>query len=198
MMVRAEKWRMSAIILTASSVFTFIEQCRPAAPDFPFQVRPILSKNCFSCHGPDEAHRQADLRLDERAAAIEAGAIVPGDPDASEVVRRITSHDAEEQMPPAKTGRQLSSAEIEAIRAWIAAGAKYSKHWSYEPPERPPLPSVSRAEWCRNPIDYFVLAQLDQAGMTPEPEADRYRLIRRSSLDLTGLPPTIEEVDEFV
>ena len=114
------------------------------------------------------------------------------------MIRRITSEDADERMPPAKTGRKLTAAEIETIRAWIAGGAKYSKHWSYEPPQRPPLPNVSRPDWCRNAIDYFVLAQLDQAGLAPEPEADRYRLIRRLSLDLTGLPPTIEEVDAFV
>src|SRR5205814_1968799 len=119
MMVRAERGRNTAIILTAASIFTFAERCQSAAPDFRFEVRPILSKNCFSCHGPDEAHRQADLRLDERTAAIETGAIVPGNAEESEVVRRMTSQDPEERMPPVKSGRKLTGAEIVAIRAWI-------------------------------------------------------------------------------
>jgi hypothetical protein len=169
-----------------------------AGPDFRFEIRPILSKNCFACHGPDESHRQADLRLDERDVAVDFGAIVPGAPDDSELVRRITSDVAEEQMPPPETGRRLSAEEIEKIKQWIAGGAEYSPHWSYVSPKRPPLPDVSQPEWCRNPIDRFVLARLDKAQLKPEPEADRYRLIRRLSLDLTGLPPTVEEVDEFV
>ncbi len=174
-----------------------VAQSAPTTPDFRFEVRPILAKNCFPCHGPDEAHRQADLRLDERDGAVELCAIVPGAADDSEVVRRITTSDVDERMPPAETGRQLTAAEVDTLRAWIAGGAKYSKHWSYEPPRRPELPNVSRPEWCRNAIDYFVLAKLDQAGLTPELEADRYRLVRRLSLDLTGLPPTIDEADTF-
>jgi hypothetical protein len=169
-----------------------------SAPDFRFEIRPILSKNCFACHGPDEGHREADLRLDVSDAAVEFGAIVPGDPDASELVRRITSEDAEERMPPVESGRQLTPEEIEKIKQWVAAGAEYSRHWSYEPPSRPPLPEVSRHEWCKNDIDRFILARLDKAGLAPEPEADRHRLIRRLSLDLIGLPPTIAEVDAFV
>jgi hypothetical protein len=136
--------------------------------------------------------------LDQREVAVESGAIVPGKAGESEVVRRITSDDPDERMPPAKTGRRLTAGEIDTIRAWIGAGAKYSKHWSYEPPQRPQLPQVSRPEWCRNGIDHFILARLDRARLQPEPEADRYRLIRRLSLDLTGLPPTVEEVDAFV
>jgi hypothetical protein len=168
------------------------------APDFRFEIRPILSKNCFPCHGPDESHRQADLRLDDRDVAVEFGSIVPGSADDSELVRRITSNDAEERMPPAETGRRLSAEEIEAIKRWIDGGAEYSQHWSYEPPRQAPLPDVSQPEWCRNEIDRFVLAHLDKAGLKPEPEADRYRLIRRLSLDLIGLPPTVEEVEAFV
>jgi hypothetical protein len=169
-----------------------------AGPDFRFEIRPILAKNCFVCHGPDEGHREADLRLDVRDVAVEFGSIVPGAPDESELVRRIESEDTSERMPPAETGRTLTKDEIEKIKQWIAAGAKYSRHWSYETPVRPALPKVSRPEWCRNAIDHFVLARLEQAGFAPEPEADRHRLIRRLSLDLTGLPPTIAEVDEFV
>jgi hypothetical protein len=169
-----------------------------AAPDFRFDIRPILSKNCFACHGPDEGHRQADLRLDDRDVTVDFGAIVPGSPDDSELIRRITSDDADERMPPAETGKKLSREEIDLLRQWIAAGAEYKQHWSYEPLKRPQLPTVSRPEWCRNGIDCFVLARLDTAGLQPEPEADRYRLIRRLSLDLTGLPPTLAEVDDFV
>jgi hypothetical protein len=169
-----------------------------AAPDFPFEIRPLLSKNCFACHGPDEAHRQADLRLDERSSAIDLGSIVPGSPEESELVRRLTSDDPSERMPPPETGRSLSEDEIDKIKKWIEDGAGYSRHWSYEPPKRAELPKVSKPEWCRNDIDYFVLARLDAAGFAPEDEADRHRLIRRVSLDLIGLPPTIEEVDAFV
>ena len=171
---------------------------RAADGDFQFVIRPILARNCFACHGPDEAHREADLRLDVRDVAVDAGAITPGSPDDSELVGRISSDDPDERMPPADTGKQLSKEEIEQIKQWVADGAPYSRHWSYEPPTRPPLPEVSDPAWIKNPIDSFVLARLDAAGLKPEPEADRPRLIRRLSLDLTGLPPTVEEVDEFV
>lgn len=194
----SEKWKQLAASWAVVLTFCGAVNSAPTPPDFRFDVRPILAKNCFSCHGPDEAHRQADLRLDERDGAVAASAIVPGKPDDSEIIRRVVSTDEEERMPPAKTGHKLADAEVATLRAWIAGGAKYSKHWSYEAPLRPELPKVSRPEWCRNGIDYFVLAKLDQAGLAPEPEADRYRLIRRLSLDLTGLPPTAEEVDAFV
>jgi hypothetical protein len=168
------------------------------APNFRYEIRPILAKNCFACHGPDETHRQSDLRLDERDTAVDIGAIVPGEPDESELVRRITSSDPAEQMPPLESGRKLSVEEIDKVKRWIAAGAEYSRHWSYERPRRAELPRVARADWCRNEIDYFVLARLEAAGLAPEAEADRHRLIRRLSLDLIGLPPTMEEVDAFV
>ena len=119
---------------------------KAAPPDFRFEIRSILSKNCFACHGPDEGHRQADLRLDDAGVAVDFGAIVPGSPDESELMRRVTSEDIEERMPPAETGRKLTAEEIEKIQQWIAAGAEYSRHWSYEPPQRPALPKVSR---CR-------------------------------------------------
>lgn len=166
-------------------------------PDFRFEIRPILSKKCFACHGPDEKQRQAELRLDTREGAVESGAVVPGAPDDSEIVRRITSDDPEERMPPEETSRKLSPDEIDNIKRWIAAGAEYSPHWSYVAPQQPAIPKVSRPKWCRNEIDFFVLALLDQAGLQPEPEADRFRLIRRVSLDLIGLPPTADEADEF-
>jgi hypothetical protein len=173
-------------------------KARSADADFRFVIRPILARNCFACHGPDEAHREADLRLDLREAAVEFGAITPGSPAESELVRRISSDDAEERMPPADSGKRLSKEEIELIKQWVANGAPYSRHWSYEPPERPPIPEVSDPAWVDCPIDNFILARLDAAGLTPELEADRARLLRRLSLDLTGLPPNVEEVDDFV
>lgn len=186
------------VALTLAGVTAWCAALRAAAPDFRFEIRPILAKNCFPCHGPDEAQRQAELRLDVRQAALDHGALVPGAPDASEMLRRISIQDADERMPPEETGRQLSAAEIETIRQWIADGAEYAPHWSYAPPQRPALPTVARADWCRNDVDRFVLARLEQAGLQPEPKADRYRLIRRLTFDLTGLPPTLEEVEQFV
>ncbi len=188
---------VAALVLVAIS-WTSAVSAESSSPDFRFEIRPILSKNCFSCHGPDEAHREADLRLDVRDAAIDFGAIVPGMPDDSELIRRITSDDSDERMPPEETGRKLTLNEIEKLKRWIADGAPYSRHWAYEPPQRPPQPRVSHSEWCQNEIDYFVLNRLEQSGLNPEPEADRYRFIRRVTLDLTGLPPTLEEVDGFV
>src|SRR5262245_58636560 len=146
MIVRAGIWKITAFLVAVWSISAHAEQKASHSPDFRFEIGPILSKNCFCCHGPDEAHRKADLRLDDRDVAVEAGAIAPGAPDDSEVVRRITSEDPDERMPPVKSGKQLTAAEISTIKAWIAAGAKYSKHWSYEPPQRPPLPEVSRPE----------------------------------------------------
>ncbi len=192
------RWRAAELALIGLVACASASRAEVAAPDFRFDIRPILAKNCFSCHGPDEAQRQADLRLDVREVAVELGAIAPGAPDESELVRRIVSQDSEERMPPEETGRTLNAAEIEKIKQWIAAGAEYSPHWSYTPPQRSKLPDVARPDWCRNDLDRFVLARLEQAGLEPEPEADRYQLIRRLSLDLTGLPPTLEEVDEFV
>src|SRR5262245_42635565 len=127
-MVRAERdiWNLVAGVLAALAMFGYGHSSLAAPPDFRFDVRPILAKNCFSCHGPDEAHRQADLRLDERTAAIDSGAIVPGSPNESELVRRITSDDPEERMPPPKSGRHLTDFEIELLRSWIADGAKYA------------------------------------------------------------------------
>ncbi len=192
------QWAACACALAALLFLPLAVTAESTSPDFRFEIRPILSKNCFACHGPDEAHRQADLRLDERESALDLGSIVPGSPDESELLRRITSEVPEERMPPAETGRQLTPEEIEKIKQWIAAGAEYSRHWSYDAPQRPALPSVSHPEWCRNDIDRFVLSRLEQAGLAPDAEADRYRLIRRVSLDLIGLPPTLEEVDAFV
>jgi hypothetical protein len=161
-------------------------------------IRPVLAENCFACHGPDSAARKADLRLDKREVAVEASAIVPGDPDSSELVRRIFSADEVEQMPPPDSHKKLTAREKELLKRWIAEGAEYELHWSLIPPVRPEPPAVKNEAWVRTPIDRFILARLEREGLSPAPEADRYELARRLSLDLTGLPPSREIVDEFV
>src|SRR5579862_1634882 len=141
-------------------------------------IRPILLENCFACHGPDSAARKANLRLDRRDAAIQAGAIRPGKPDQSEAIRRILSTDADEAMPPRSTKKVLTAAQKEMLARWIREGAEYQAHWSFIPPTRPPLPPVKDAKWVRNPIDAFILAKLESAGLKPAPEADRRTLAR--------------------
>lgn len=161
-------------------------------------IRPILAENCFSCHGPDSAARKARLRLDQRDAAIQSEAIIPSHPEKSSLVERIFAKDAAEIMPPPKTQKKLSAADKEKLRRWIASGAEYQPHWSFISAKRPDLPQVKNQKWVRNAIDAFILAKLEQEGLRPAPEADRYTLARRVSLDLTGLPPTPEQVKAFV
>ncbi|MCE9631243.1 MAG: PSD1 and planctomycete cytochrome C domain-containing protein [Planctomycetia bacterium] len=170
----------------------------PAALDFNRDIRPILSENCFYCHGQDGQKREADLRLDDRAAAIEARAIVPGDPGASMVLERIHSTDPDVLMPPPDSNRRLSEAQKKLLDRWIKEGAEYKQHWAFTAPVRPAAPAVQQAGWPRNEIDSFVLAKIEAAGLKPSPEADRAALIRRVHADLVGLPPTPEEVDAFV
>jgi hypothetical protein len=161
-------------------------------------IRPILAENCFKCHGPDSAARKAELRLDRREVALEIGAIVPGKPDESEAIRRIFSADPEVQMPPLASHKKLTAAQKELLKRWVAAGAQYQPHWSLIAPKRPALPPVKNAAWPKTPIDRFVLAQLEAAGLRPAAEADRRTLARRLSLDLTGLPPAPSLVEAFV
>jgi len=177
---------------------------RAAEVDFARDVRPILSDKCFFCHGPDENHREAGLRLDlESQAFSEHDGIVPfvaGDLDASEAWRRISADDPDEVMPPPKANKSLTAAEKETIRKWIESGAEWMAHWSFRPPEAAPAPGV-KPEWkshVRNDIDRYVLAELEGSGLEPSPEASRRTLIRRVTFDLTGLPPTPEEVDAFL
>lgn len=165
--------------------------------DFGREIQPILSEHCLQCHGPDAQHRQADLRLDVRAEAIDRGAIRPGEPDDSELVRRIFSDDPEEVMPPPSSLKQLQPAEKELLRRWIAAGAPYTQHWAFVPPVRPAVPTPS-GTWAVNPIDAFILARLEREGLQPSPPAEPLKLLRRVSMDLTGLPPTLEEQDHFL
>jgi hypothetical protein len=177
----------------------------PAAPsiDFNRDIRPLISARCFPCHGPDQQARKRDLRLDVRAEAIEDrggyAAIVPRDSDKSEVIARITSTEPSEVMPPAKLGHPLSPAEIDRIRQWIQEGAEYTEHWAFVKPHRPAIPKLDVGDpKLSNPIDNFITARLGAEGLTQSQQTDHYTLIRRVSLDLTGLPPTPTEVDAFV
>src|SRR5579862_4750719 len=165
---------------------------------FDRDIRPIIAENCFACHGFDASKRQAGLRLDTATGAFEKlasghRAVIPGNIKASPLVRRISSIGSD-KMPPASSGKRLKPAEIALITRWVAEGAKYQTHWAFIPPKPWPLPAVKNLAWCRNPIDRFVLAKLDREGLTPSPEADLRTLIRRLTLDLTGLPPTPAEV----
>src|SRR5688500_5040830 len=171
--------------------------------DFNRDVRPILSAHCFKCHGPDDNVREAGLRLDRREGATAklestATAVVPGQPDKSELVRRVFSADDAERMPPPEANKDLSAAQKETLRRWIAEGAEYAPLWAFVQPKQAQPPKVKQADWPQNPIDYFVLARLEAAGLAPAPPADKVTLLRRVYLDLIGLPPTPEEADAFV
>ena len=171
------------------------------AIQFNRDIRPLLSDNCFGCHGPDQAQRQADLRLDVEGSAKReldgVRPIVPGDLEASELYRRITSSDEDERMPPPDSGKTLSPEQIEKIARWIRTGAPWQEHWAFIVPLRPAIPALQNTSWVRNPIDAFVLARLESEGLAPSAEADKTTLIRRVTLDLTGLPPTPAEVEAF-
>jgi hypothetical protein len=171
------------------------------ALDFNRDVRPILSDKCFRCHGPDANHRQAELRFDDEASAKAdrdgIRAIVPGDPEASELIARVTSTDDEVKMPPPDSGKQLSSGEIELLRRWIAQGANWSRHWAYVPPAARPAGAVKDTDWPLNWIDQYILAQIEARSLRPAPVADPITLVRRLYFDLIGLPPTPEQVDRF-
>jgi hypothetical protein len=171
--------------------------------DFNRDIRPILSENCYKCHGPDPGARKAKLRLDLRTEALQPlksghTPIVPGAPEKSELINRITAADPDDRMPPSASGKVLNKTQIDALRQWIRDGAPYAVHWAYSKPVHSALPSVSQQRWIRNDVDRFILARLDREHLKPSAEADRYTLIRRLSLGLTGIPPTPEEVDAFV
>jgi len=174
----------------------------PDKVEFNRDVRPILSDACSHCHGPDAGRRKANLRLDTEAGAFAdlggGKTLVPGHPEKSELFLRISHEDETQRMPPKKSGRKLSPDQIEILRRWIQQGARWQQHWAFMPPVRPPVPAVKNAGWVRNPIDAFVLARLEQEGLAPSPEADRVTLLRRLTLDLTGLPPAPADVDAFL
>jgi hypothetical protein len=170
--------------------------------DFQRQIRPILSDACFQCHGPDAKARMAGLRLDLREAAFQSRTsgvlIAPGDSNNSLIYQRITDEDASRRMPPKYSHKELLSDQIDLIRRWIDEGASWEEHWAFTPLERPQQPSLQRKEWVRNPIDDFVLSRLEAEGLQPAPEADRRTLARRVSLDITGLPPSPDQVEAFL
>ncbi|MAB79282.1 MAG: hypothetical protein CMJ89_08005 [Planctomycetes bacterium] len=176
------------------------EESAGSTPSFARDIRPILSNNCFDCHGPDEDVREADLRLDQPGQAFRDlggyAAVVPGRPMESELYLRIS--DPDDPMPPVESGKKLTVEDIERIREWIAAGALWEEHWAHKTPLRPAVPELADTSWPRNAIDHFVLQHLQQEGLEPEPEAGKEALIRRLSLDLTGLPPTLAEIDTFL
>ena len=184
------RWTSGWVVLTCVAV-------AEPAPDFNRDVRPILSNHCFHCHGPDAGSREAGLRFD--VPEPDGGfAFVPGRVDQSEAFKRIASTDPDEQMPPPHVNKPLSAAQVAVLQRWVAAGAPYQAHWSLVAPKAAEPPAVARVEWARNTIDRFVLAGLERTGLQPAPEAAPHELLRRVTLDLTGLPPTPAELDAFL
>jgi hypothetical protein len=175
----------------------------PATVEFNRDIRPILSENCYKCHGPDTKAREGSLRFDTKEgifAALEEGrhAVVAGHLAKSELWKRVTSNAKDEKMPPAKSGKKLTPREVSLLKKWIEQGAPWQGHWAFIPVQRPPVPEVRHPAWVQNPIDAFILARLEKEGLLPSPEADPITLIRRLTFDLTGLPPSAEEVEAFV
>ena len=198
----------TSIVIQLTAVLRPVGAVEPAAPlvDFQRQIRPILSDNCYHCHGPDAEDRQADLRLDTREGALADlgghAALVPGNSQQSELWTRMLSSDADERMPPPDSGKQLKPEQIELVRRWIEQGADWSVHWSLEPPQRKPAQAIDQqphdSHWGQNEIDPYILARLTDEGLSPSPKADRRTLIRRLTLDLTGLPPSSQEIHAFL
>jgi len=191
------------LVLLLSGVAVAAGGASPQKPiDFNRDIRPILSDTCFACHGPDEKHRMVGLRLDTKDGAFAerkgGPVIVPGDPAASRLYQRVSAEKKAMRMPPAGAGQELTAAQIDLLRQWIEQGAKWETHWAYTPPVRPELPTVREKGWPRNAIDNFVLARLEREGLEPSHEADKATLLRRVTLDLTGLPPTPSEVNAFL
>ncbi|MCD8539269.1 MAG: DUF1549 domain-containing protein, partial [Leadbetterella sp.] len=172
--------------------------------DYNYHIRPILADKCFKCHGPDANTREAGLRLDTPEGAYaalkgnpHARALVPGNPAASEIYLRITAKDVSQKMPPVEANLDLTGEEIGLIRKWIEQGGKYKPHWAFIPPEKTKLPQADK-DWVRNEIDYFTYSKMRSAGLKPSEEAGREALLKRVSLDLTGLPPSLEMQDRFL
>ncbi len=172
-----------------------------AEVDFSRDILPILSDKCFHCHGPDARTRKANLRFDTKEGAFRVrkgkSVLVPGDSAASELIRRIRA-DEDERMPPPESNRTLSPKQIDLLTRWVDEGAKWGRHWALEPPRRPPVPRPHLRGWPRNDLDAFILARLEKEGLSPAPEAPRSTWLRRVTFDLTGLPPTLAEMDGFL
>lgn len=175
----------------------------PEIVDYNFHVQPILSDKCYRCHGPDENARKADLRLDTRNGLLGTGlsgepAILPGKPKRSHIIDRITSDDPEFMMPPPDSKLSISDQEAAILTKWIAQGAEWKPHWSFIPLQKPDLPAIKEIQWVNNEIDYFVLSRLEKEGLKPQSQVDKETLLRRVTLDLTGLPPTMDEIEGFL
>ena len=189
--------RLWSVTLIATLLFWCGESLAQSQTiQFNRDIRPILSDKCFHCHGPDSASREGDLRLDQKEAAL--AVVEPGDAAASELIARISHADSQQRMPPVESGRELSDNEVELLTRWIREGAVWEQHWSFVPPVRPPLPKLKTEDWIQNPIDRFVLARLEASGIEPSDRATRAELIRRVTFDLTGLPPSLTEIDAFL
>ena len=194
--------RKILLLLTTTFAVTSLLKAADAPLSFNRDVRPIIADACFHCHGPDSGTRKADLRLDTKKSFFGGDGVdpvvIPGKPDESPLYDRLITKDPDDIMPPPDAHKDLKPEQIAIIRRWITDGAAWQPHWSFVKPEKPALPEVSKKDWVVNPIDQFILAGLDKAGLTPAPEADRHALARRVALDLTGLPPTPQEVEAFV
>jgi hypothetical protein len=191
-------FRITCLVL----VFTITPLAGAAEPvpvDFSRDVLPVLSDYCFQCHGPDANSRKAKLRFDDKNSPFDRGVIVAGKPKESTLIERVTSTDPELVMPPPSLKRKLSAQQIDALTRWVEQGAKWSTHWAFDPMTKPDVPTrLKNRQWVRNSIDAFVLSRLEREGLPPAAPADRERLLRRVTFDLTGLPPTIAEIDAFL
>jgi hypothetical protein len=198
-----------AVLLTGATVFSCKENISKTATldsvDYNIHIRPILSDRCFKCHGPDGNARKANLRLDTPEGAMaalkdnpKAHAIVPGDPELSEVYLRISTTDTSQVMPPMKSNLKLNQDEIQLIKKWISQGAVYKPHWAFIPPKQPAVPDVEKDEWPKNEIDQFILSKLEEKSLEPNEIADKERLLKRVSFDITGLPPSVEMQEKFL
>ena len=193
---------LSIVILGLSNASEEHHENADATVSYSQDIRPILSDNCFACHGPDEKTRQGNLRLDTKDGAFSDPSgfpiLVPNEPEESELYLRITSEDEFRQMPPEDFNKTLTQEQIDTIKQWISEGAKWEEHWAFTTPVRPTPPKVANTDWIENPIDAFILARLEKEGLQPAEAADKRTLIRRLSFDLTGLPPTLEEIHNFL
>jgi len=189
----------SLFIALLSGVCAGLAQGEGSSVSYNFQVKPILAEHCLKCHGQDEKQRKAKLRLDDRENALSTKSVVPGNPDDSELIKRLLTHDEDEVMPPPKERRPLTEAQITILKTWIAEGAQYEQHWSFIPPKSPALPIVKgQGGEPVHPIDAFVRARLEKEGLAPSKQALPEEWLRRVTFDLTGLPPTLEELDAFI
>ena len=192
---------LSVLTVLLSTVATSVHAQSSGTVDFDRDVRPILSNTCYTCHGPDANKRVTELRFDVEMSLFgdhEEPVVVRGKPDASALIARITSGDPDYRMPPIDEKQQLSEQQIDLLKRWVEQGAQYTGHWSFQPVVRPQLPKVDQADWPRNGIDHFVLSRMTERKLSPSERASKETLMRRITLDLIGLPPTLDEVDGFL